>query len=153
MSALVELGVAAKSAVTTLGMMAAQGTVLAALALALVLVRGGRLRPAWQAAIWLVVLAKFVLPWGPAMPWSLSDLISSLRHDEGGVALALVPTVSGPVAEAPLAPAIGWLVLATIWALGTMIVLGRTLAAQRRAVHDARRAVPAPASAQHLLAM
>ena len=54
-------------------MMGAQGTVLALVALAIC---RGRLRPAWQAAVWLVVLVKFVLPWGPAMPWSLADLFA-----------------------------------------------------------------------------
>ena len=63
-------------------MMAVQGTLLALLAL--VLVRAGELRPAWQAAVWLVVLAKFVLPWGPAMPWSLSDLVALAARGRGG---------------------------------------------------------------------
>ncbi|HEY6179024.1 MAG TPA: hypothetical protein VIX73_31440, partial [Kofleriaceae bacterium] len=67
----------AKALVETLVMMGAQGTLVALIALAIV--RGGRLRPAWQAAIWLVVLAKFALPWGPAMRWSLADLLAGLR--------------------------------------------------------------------------
>jgi beta-lactamase regulating signal transducer with metallopeptidase domain len=147
---LLAAGVAAKGAVSMLAMMAVQGTLLALLAL--VLVRAGKLRPAWSAAIWLVVMVKFVLPWGPAMPWSLSDLIAYLRHDDAGPALAMVPTAIAPVAAAaPIAPAIGWLLLAAAWATGTAIVLVRTLAAQRVAVREARRAAPAPASAQALL--
>ena len=49
---LLAAGAAAKGAVSMLAMMAAQGTVLALLAL--VLVRAGKLRPAWSAAIWLI---------------------------------------------------------------------------------------------------
>jgi len=147
---LLEAGAVAKGAVSMLAMMCVQGTVLALLAL--LLVRAGKLRPAWSAAIWLVVMVKFVLPWGPAMPWSLSDLIAYLRHEEAGPAIAMVPTAVAPVVSASIAPAIGWLVLAAIWATGTAIVLVRTLVAQRHAVRDARAAAPAPAFAQSLLA-
>ena len=146
---LLEAGAAAKGIVSMLAMMCAQGTVLALIAL--VLVRAGKLRPAWSAAIWLVVMVKFVLPWGPAMPWSLSDLIAYLRHEDVGHTLAMVPTPAAPVEAASIAPAIGWLVLAAIWAAGTSVVLVRTLAAQRLAVRDARRAAAAPAFAQSLL--
>ena len=146
---LLAAGAAAKGAVSMLAMMCVQGTVLALLAL--LLVRAGKLRPAWSAAIWLVVMVKFVLPWGPAMPWSLSDLIAYLRHEEAGPALTMVPTAVAPVVSGSIAPAIGWLVLAAIWATGTAIVLARTLVAQRHAVRDARRAAPAPAFAQSLL--
>jgi len=51
---------AAKSLVELFALIAAQGSVLALLGF--VIVRGGRLRPGWQAAVWLVVLAKFVIP-------------------------------------------------------------------------------------------
>jgi len=146
---LIEAGTTAKSVVTTLAMMCAQGTVLALIAFALV--RAGKLRPAWGAAIWLVVLVKFVLPWGPAMPWSLSDLIAYLRHEDVGPTMAMVPTAIAPVAAAPIAPAIGWLVLAAAWATGTAIVLARSLAAHRVAVLAARRAPAAPAAAQSTL--
>jgi beta-lactamase regulating signal transducer with metallopeptidase domain len=139
---------AAKTAVETLVLMGAQGTVLALLAL--VIVRGGRLRPGWQAAVWLVVLVKFVLPWGPALPWSLSDLLALLRHQhQDGAALTQVSS-AGP-AIAPSASAV-WLVIAIAWAFGTAIVLGRALLAHARVVHAARRATPAPAHARALLA-
>jgi len=147
---LLEAGATAKGAVSLLAMMCAQGTVLALLAFAVV--RAGKLRPAWGAAIWLVVLVKFVLPWGPAMPWSLSDLIAYLRHEDAGPALAMVPTAVAPVTAAPLGPAIGWLVLAAAWAMGTAIVLVRSFAAHRLAVRAARCAPAAPGSAQALLA-
>ncbi|MDB4963427.1 MAG: peptidase BlaR1 [Myxococcales bacterium] len=147
---LLAAGAAAKGALTMLAMMAAQGTVLALLAL--LLVRAGKLRPSWQAGIWLVVLAKFVLPWGPAMPWSLSDLIASLgASDPGAAPILLTPIAAGPAPAVSIAPAIGWLVLAAVWALGTSIVLARALSAQQRAVRMARRAAPAPRAAHQLL--
>ena len=77
MTALVTIGTLAKAWLATLLMMAGQGTLLAALAL--VLARAGKLRPAWQASIWLVVTIKLALPWGPAMPYSLSDVIAMFR--------------------------------------------------------------------------
>ena len=85
----------AKSIVELLAAMGAQGTVLAVLAL--VITRAGRLRPGWQAAVWLVVLVKFVLPWGPAMPWSLADLFAALRHHHDGAA----PVTSGTSWRSP----------------------------------------------------
>jgi beta-lactamase regulating signal transducer with metallopeptidase domain len=147
---LVAAGAAAKGAMSMLAMMAVQGTLLALLAL--VLVRGGRLRPAWQAAIWLVVLAKFVLPWGPAMPWSLADLIASLRGGDVAGPIVVAPVVGrAPVVAASTGPALAWLVLASAWALGTAYVLARSIAAQRAAVRIAQRATPAPAAAQQLV--
>ncbi|HVK84340.1 MAG TPA: hypothetical protein VM513_09540, partial [Kofleriaceae bacterium] len=127
-----EAGATAKTVVTSLAMMAAQGTLLALVAL--LVVRGGRLRPSWHAAIWLVVLAKFVLPWGPAMPWSLADLLASLRGTEPGGTLVIVPVAGPPrVVAASSGPAIAWIVLASAWALGSAYVLGRALVAQRTA--------------------
>ena len=153
MSALVEAGLAAKTGLATLAVMAVQGTLLALVAL--VLVRAGRLRPAWQAAVWLVVLAKFVLPWGPALPWSLADLVAMLR---GGGEVAAAPFVLTPAAApaaraAPAAPSIGWLVLAAVWLAG---VCGRAAPARspRTAARSPRRAraPAAPAEARALLA-
>jgi beta-lactamase regulating signal transducer with metallopeptidase domain len=138
----------AKAVVETLVLMGAQGTVLALLAF--VIVRGGRLRPGWQAAVWLVVLVKFVLPWGPALPWSLADLLAALRyhqHDGGGsIAVSALASAAAPSVS------IVWLVLAVGWALGAAFVLGRALIAHGRVVHAARRAPPAPAFARALLA-
>ena len=153
MSALADAGLAAKTGLATLAMMAAQGTLLALAAL--VLVRGGRLRPAWQAAVWLVVLVKFVLPWGPALPWSLADVVAMLR---GGGDVAAAPLVlrpaAGPAAEgaASVGPALGWLLLAAAWLAGSAVVAARSLAAYRGALAGARRAADAPAEARALLA-
>jgi beta-lactamase regulating signal transducer with metallopeptidase domain len=141
------MSAAAKSLVETLAIMGLQGTVLAVLALAVV--RAGALRPGWQAAVWLVVLTKFVLPWGPALPWSLSDLLAALRHSPEGGAIAIAPAV-GAVATPSVS--VGWLVLAAAWLVGAAIVLGRALLAQHRVTHAARRAPLAPPHAQKLLA-
>jgi beta-lactamase regulating signal transducer with metallopeptidase domain len=142
------MNAAARTLVESLAMTGAQGTLVALVAL--VVVRGGRLRPGWQAAIWLVVLAKFAVPWGPAMPWSFADLLAALRHhhhDAGAVAVAPVDAV----AAAPVASG-AWMLLAIAWGTGTAVVLGRALIAQHRAGRAARRAPSAPRSAQLLLA-
>jgi beta-lactamase regulating signal transducer with metallopeptidase domain len=141
---------AARSVVELLGMMGLQGTVLALLALlALGVVRAGALRPGWQAAVWLVVLAKFMLPWGPALPWSLADLFAALApHHEGG-SIRLAPATS-PIMAHAASP--GWLVLAVVWLGGAAFVLGRALIAQRRVTRMARLAPEAPAHARALLA-
>lgn len=141
------MSAAARSLVETLVAMGAQGTLVALLAL--VVVRGGRLRPGWQAAVWLVVLAKFVLPWGPALPWSLADLLAALRHHPGAG-----PLVSAPVDAAAAVPHVSavWPVLAAVWLTGASIVLSRAVVAARQVAHAAGRAQPAPAHAQALLA-
>lgn len=141
------MNAAARTLVEALAMMGVQGTVLTLVALAVV--RGGRLRPSWQAAMWLVVLVKFALPWGPAMPWSLADLVAALsHHGEGGGAIAVV------VVRPAVAPHVAglWSVAAAFWLTGAAIVLARALIAQHRAVRAARRAPPAPDSARALLA-
>jgi beta-lactamase regulating signal transducer with metallopeptidase domain len=140
--------VTARSVVETLALMGVQGTVLAALAFAVA--RAGRLRPGWQAAVWLVVLAKFVLPWGPAMPWSLADLLAALQHHHGAADGVVVPRALGAIAAPQVSGA--WLVLAGAWLAGTLIVLGRAVIAQYRVTHAARLAPLAPAHARALLA-
>ena len=150
MSGLVATGAAAKLAVETLAMLALQGTLLAIVAL--FVLRGARMRPGFTAAAWLVVLAKFALPWGPAMPWSLSDLIAYLRHDEVTTVLAAAPIGIGPAPEVSPWPAIGWVLLASVWALGTVYVLARALLAYRATLAGARAARSASADVRALVA-
>ncbi len=136
----------------TLAMMIAQGTLLALIAL--LITRAGKLAPAWQAAIWLVVIVKLAVPWGPALPWSLSDLIAGLSSSGGDAATAALPPALAPLPPAPsLAHALGWLVLAASWLGGAAYVLVRALRAERRAVRAARLAPAAPDHAQALLAV
>jgi beta-lactamase regulating signal transducer with metallopeptidase domain len=138
---------AAKAGLGMLATMAVHGTLLALIAF--VILRGRRMRPAWQAAVWLVVLAKFALPWGPAMPWSLADVLASLQGDPVGGPIVVGAPGSVPV-EANL-PWVGWLVLAILWAAGAAFTLARAALASRRTHVAARAAIPAPEGARKLL--
>jgi beta-lactamase regulating signal transducer with metallopeptidase domain len=138
----------AKSLVELFALMAAQGTVLAVLGF--FIVRGGRLRPGWQAAVWLVVLAKFVLPWGPAMPWSLADLFAALRTHADAGAVVVAPGTAAPAAVA--AASMWWLVIAAAWLVGASAVVARAVIGHVRVLSAARRASPAPAHARQVLA-
>ncbi len=147
------VGAAAKVWLSALAMMAAQGTLLALVALALTRA-GGRLRPAWQAALWLVVIVKFALPWGPGLRFSLSDLIASLFSSAPvpDVGTTLPPALT-PSPPAPhVGPAVFWIALAAIWAAGAIVVLLRATVAHRRTVVAARAAELAPAAARALVA-
>jgi beta-lactamase regulating signal transducer with metallopeptidase domain len=117
---------------------------------AIVLTRAGRLRPSWQAAIWLVVAIKLALPWSPALPWSLSDLIASLT-DGTSTAPVAVPVAHGVHAPPQAWPAVGWIALAMIWLAGAALVIVRALLAHRHTLVAARCAPAAPADAQALL--
>lgn len=125
-----------RSLVVTLGMMAGQGTLLALLAFALT--RAGRLRPGWQAAIWLVVLVKLSIPWGPALPWSLSDIVAMFTDHGAAASSALPPALRGPMPGGHAS--LVWTALAAVWAMGAAVVLARAAVAQVRAMRVARRA-------------
>jgi beta-lactamase regulating signal transducer with metallopeptidase domain len=146
-------GLAAKAWLATLAMMTAQGTLLALVAL-VVTRASGKLRPAWQAAIWLVVVVKFALPWGPHLRGSLSDLIAMLTHQTPAAdVVSNLPPALAPLPPAPhLAPAILWLVLASVWAAGALVVIVRAVRAHRLATGAARTAPVAPPFAQRLVA-
>ncbi len=134
------MSAAAKELLGALAMMAVHGTVLAAIAL--VLTRGRRIPPAWQAAVWLVVIVKFALPWAPALPFSLADVLAILR---GGAASGPLPITTSSAA-APVAASLwmGWSLLGALWAAGFAFVLLRANRAERAALAIARRASPAP---------
>ena len=150
MTFVVTAGAAAKAWLVTLAMMAGQGTLLALVAFALA--RAGKLRPAWQAAIWLVVMIKLALPWGPAMPFSLSDLIAMFHDHATSAPPIVVGTPGHTIAAAPQAwPAVGWIALAIIWMLGAAWVVGRAVLAQRATTRAARMAPLAPPHALALL--
>jgi beta-lactamase regulating signal transducer with metallopeptidase domain len=153
MTAVIALGAGAKVWLGTLAMMAVQGTLLAIVALALTRA-GGRLRPAWQAALWLVVVVKFALPWGPGLRFSLSDLIASLVSS-GQVAevTSTLPPALQPLPPQPhLGPAVLWLALALVWAAGALAVVIRATVAHHRTVAAARAAELAPEAARALVA-
>ncbi len=145
-----ELAVIAKGTLGTLAVMALHGTALAAVAFGLG--RAAGLRPAWQAAVWLVVMTKFALPWSPALPWSLADVVAMLRGESGGFALpGLVPASSGAAAAPALLPALGWLALAAVWLAGIAFVLTRAITAELAARRHARTGLAAPARAAAIL--
>ena len=146
---MIAAGALAKGWLAIVAITAGQGTLLALLAL--VLARVLR-RPAWHAALWLVVVAKLAVPWGPAMPWSLSDLLAALfSHPAPPIAPSLPPALA-PLPPAPSPwPALGWLALAAVWLAGAAFVLVRALRAHARAVRAARAATDAPAEASALL--
>jgi beta-lactamase regulating signal transducer with metallopeptidase domain len=102
--------------------------------------------------VWLVVAAKFALPWIPAMPWSLSDVLALFTSESSGGVVIVAMKSAGPAPTPSLAPAIGWLFLATIWMLGTAIVLARGSYRYRATLRTARAAVAAPPAAQEILA-
>jgi beta-lactamase regulating signal transducer with metallopeptidase domain len=150
-SALFLLGGLAKAFLATLVMMAGQATIL--FFIALVLSRAGKLRPSWQAALWLVVTIKLALPWGPAMPYSLADVIAMFHTKPAPAPVVhLVPAtpVEAPVPEAW--PAVAWLFLFGLWFLGAAWVSVRAVLAHRSTSLAARRAPRAPADAQVMLA-
>ncbi len=151
MSTLVEAGVLAKSWLGTLAMLAAQGTLLALIAV--MLTRAGKLRPSWHAAIWLVVMIKLALPWGPGVPFSLSDLVAQLTASTPETAPFVLTATTTRVAPTYNAwPAVGWIALAAIWTLGASIVLSRAVLAQWRTSRAAHASPAAPSHAQQLLA-
>jgi len=121
------------------------GTVLAAAAWLLTRTALRRARPGAIAAVWTVVLVKFVVPFGPAMPYSVSDLIEALRSGGGhAVAPALVVTpVHGAPATAATTPI--WLVVALAVWLAVAVVVGVRSIQRSRAAMRATRALP-PAS-------
>ncbi len=147
------IGAAAKVWLTTLGMMAGQGTLLAIVALALTRA-GGRLRPAWHAALWLVVIVKFALPWGPGLRFSLSDFIATLFSSApaADVTSTLPPALQPPAPIPHAGPALLWTGLAAVWAIGAIAIVVRAVRAHRRTVADARAAELAPAALQALVA-
>lgn len=138
----------AKAIVLTLGMVLVQGTLLALVAIAVA--RTTR-SPAWRAGVWLVVLAKFALPWGPTLPWSLADLIAAMRGGDASVVVAVGPP-SGYTIPAP-SPSAAWLVLLVLWLTGTAIVIARAVIRDRRTRRAARLAQPASPELQAMVAM
>jgi len=143
-----EAALAAKSLLAMLGTTALHGSVLAILAA--ILVRPGKLRPAWHAAVWTIVIVKFAVPWGPAMPWSLADVLATLRGNAGGGGPIVVGAPGVPEAAAAQVSG-GWLVLAALWAVGAAWVIARAAIRSRGARRAARAAVRAPADAVALL--
>ncbi len=119
-----------------LGVVLLHGTVLAGLAWLLSRTVLRRARPAALAALWAIVLVKFALPIGPALPFSLSDGLTRLFAADAAVG-ALPMAASGPAMVAPVASGPGllaWLALAglALWLAGVALVAARAVLAARQ---------------------
>jgi len=105
------------------------GTVLAAIAWALSATLLRRARPAVVAALWSIVLLKFIVPVGPAMPWSLSSVIDALVGGGGGSAAPVAPLPSSAARTVAAASSPGIvgafaLIAAAVWlAIAALIVV------------------------------
>jgi beta-lactamase regulating signal transducer with metallopeptidase domain len=135
------------------------GTVLAAIAWLVSATLLRRARPALIAALWTVVIVKFVLPVGPALPWSLSSALDGLF---GGAVPAAAPAAApsfgpaGPVAAA-VAPSISLLgavalAAATLWLGIVAFLLARRVREQRALRRAAAAAAPASPEVTALVA-
>jgi beta-lactamase regulating signal transducer with metallopeptidase domain len=147
---MIAVGALAKAWLSAVALSALQGTLLAFAALAVArIVR----RPAWCAALWLVVVARLALPWGPALPWSLSDLIAMWTSSPSVPAAPLLPAALQPSPPPPSVwPSIGWLALASCWLIGASLVVVRGGRAHLATVRAANVAPDAPAPARARLA-
>jgi beta-lactamase regulating signal transducer with metallopeptidase domain len=128
-----------------LALTVAHGTVLALTAWVLSRTLLRRARPGVIAAVWTVVLVKFVVPFGPAMPYSVSDVIEALRSHDAAAATVPVDVIAqaGP---APAAAATSpWLLAAIVIWLAVALAVGVRAIRRSRAAVRAARALP-PAS-------
>ncbi|MBK9030841.1 MAG: M56 family metallopeptidase [Myxococcales bacterium] len=125
------------------------GTILAIVAAALAATLLRRARPAVLAALWLVVLCKFLLPIGPGARFSLASLYDRATAEPTPAAvLAFAPPTAGP-AVAPTAPPPPRhpiaLALMTAWAAIALGLAARELRRYRRARRQAQALTAAPA--------
>lgn len=110
-----------------------------------------RKRPAVWAAIWTIVSIKLILPWGPAVAGSLSDLWALLWRSASGSAepltLALAPAAtaaaSGPSLAATALGALGLLLVAG-WATISVRRVARAALHLRRQRRELAALPPAP---------
>lgn len=149
MSALVEVGALADRALGMLGAALVLGTALAAAAWLLSLTLLRRARPAVIAALWTVVLLKFVVPVGPGSRYSLASVIDGLTREPPPVAAVVVATAPPPGVRlaAPAAPTPPWgaLALGAGWLAAVGALAARQVRRARAARARALAAAPAPA--------
>jgi beta-lactamase regulating signal transducer with metallopeptidase domain len=125
------------------------GTILALIAAALAATVLRRARPGVLAALWLVVLCKFVMPIGPGAQFSLASLYArATAEPEPTVILSFAPAgsaapvapIAPPPERHPIALALGLAWLAIAASLGA-----REVRRYRRARQRAAAFAPAPA--------
>jgi beta-lactamase regulating signal transducer with metallopeptidase domain len=156
-NALVALADSARAGVELIGLALVHGTALAAIAWLLSATLLRRARPAVLAALWTIVLVKFVLPVGPAMPWSVSDLLSlALGGGDDALAPWVVPGTAAvaPVAARELPDLLGLAALLgmALWVAAVAIIVSRRAGAQRDALARAHALPVAPAAVAELAA-
>lgn len=135
------LGNAAIGAWHAVGEVLLHGTVLAAIAWVLSRTVLRRARPAVIAAVWIVVLLKFLVPVGPALSWSVSSGVERVLGADASLMAALpaLPVTALPApAPAPVAAPAGldaWGVLAlaaaALWLVGAATLVARRVGEQR----------------------
>gem|GEM_PF-2073170 len=139
----------AHQVVAVFGLAIAHGTVLAILAAVVAATLLRRARPAAHAALWTVVLLKFLLPIGPGARFSLASLAAQLTAEP---ASAVSITFAGPAGPAPVpvriqaAPPRHPIELAAVsaWLLIALGLGARQLVQYRRARRRALVGAPAP---------
>lgn len=140
--ALITAGDAATAGLRQLVVLAAHGTalVVATALLVLGLEALGRWRqrgpaPAFVAALWTVALIKFVLPVGPALRWSLSDLLTRAPSTSATPSPLTIDVAAPATAPVPAGPG----VLAALLAVAALVAVATlALVATRRLVRLAR---------------
>ena len=143
-----DIGAISGDVVGALGTSLLFGTALAVAAWLLAITLLRRARPAVIAALWTVVLLKFLVPVGPGATYSLASLVDKLTSDTAVTAPVVVTAPPAGARLAPeAAPSLPWgsMALAGAW---LAIVLALTVRQVRRARAARRRALaadPAPA--------
>ncbi|TWT39949.1 Regulatory protein BlaR1 [Phycisphaerae bacterium RAS1] len=85
------------------------GTALALVTWALVQLFLRRARPALHAALWMIVLVKFILPLGPAWDFSLANSLSTLAKFAMPAAPGAAPSSPPPLVHPGTAPPLDWM--------------------------------------------
>lgn len=111
-----------------------QGAALVALAWAAQACGLLRKRPAVWAAIWTIVSIKLILPWGPAVAGSLSDLWALLWRSASGSAQPLTLALAPSATAAARGPS---LAATSLGALGLLLVAGWATISVRRVARAA----------------
>jgi beta-lactamase regulating signal transducer with metallopeptidase domain len=130
------------------------GTALAVVAWVLSITLLRRARPAVLAAMWTVVLLKFLVPVGPGSRYSLASLVDGLTRDTPAAEITIV---TAPPADAVLAPraassvSLGDVAATTGTILWLAIAAALTVRQVRRARAARRRALDADAAPSWLV--
>jgi beta-lactamase regulating signal transducer with metallopeptidase domain len=115
------------------------GTALAVIAWAVSATLLRRARPAIVAALWSIVLLKFVVPVGPAMPWSVSSMIDRVFGDGAPAAKPAVIATTAVAPQSPAAASVSWLGLLALVATAAWLCVAAIILVRRVREHVALR--------------